>query len=604
MADEILGNCYELITEIAIRDHSAVLKKGEAVFTQETPVGIGIIPDVVIGKSVEEPRILLQVHHTRAERASEKKFWRNVGEYVDARNNLGPSVRIVTVVFDSGQKRRLTLAATQLMDGFLEIDRKPYGAELLQFAKTLEREIESKGIKEDERLKCAKKKFASDKAATLAIKSLAKDLNGLLLQASTPGANWSATYAAIQKTRSSQRVPARKLTTLRRALGRFLPVDDEKVLRSLLKSVRTGGKAAWPQFFFDVGVAEKTIGGGVFKNPHSGGGAVPRKMEGNPAYEVYRMTELFADDEIVALWRSLHSCTASLKQACAAIREADEFALYHKFVVDNFSTLGTQAGMEAALQDCYTDPDTVLGRKIGLRNPLGKGVWLFDYVMTAIKAQTGKQQGYGYTQLGADAGFRFEVAATGGVVISPYIQRKKSLRADILKGVSLALAHKLSQLTKRWFNLNKDEIGRFYLKGLFEDKIYKTASFDPALTLLENGLTLLQYAQDNRQSTFLTGFTGKGAATCDVIKVGDHIIMWQACFEGHPADKHKELIGRVGMLRILHSISGKVIKAPIKKVFLLLDGSWTQEQIQRMAGAGFDGIFYVDEVPALVTALN
>jgi hypothetical protein len=316
------------------------------------------------------------------------------------------------------------------------------------------------------------------------------------------------------------------------------------------------------------------------------------------------MTELFTDDDIVALWKSLRTCTASLKQACAAIREADEFSLYHKFVVDNFDYLSTQVGMQQALQDCFNDPDTVLGKSIGLREPTGKGLWLFDYVMTAIKAKTGKQQGYGYTQLGADAGFRFEVAATGGVVISPFIQRKKSLRADILKGVSHALSQKLVGLTKRWFNLNKDEIGRFYLKGLFEDKIYKTADFDPAFTLLQNGLCGHDFKQETRQATFLTGFTGKGAATCDVIKCGDQLIMWQASYEGHPADKHKELIGRVGMLRVNHSASGKVIRVPIKKIILLLDGSWTTEHIQRLAAAGFDSIFYVDEVPALVASLR
>jgi hypothetical protein len=604
MADEILGNCYELITEIAIRDYSSVLKKGESVFTQETPVGIGIIPDVVIGKTVHKPRILLQVHHTRAESASQKKFWRNIGEYVDARNNLGPSVRIVTITFDSGQKRKLTLAATQLMDGFLEVDRQHYGSELLRFATKLEKEIQSKGIKEEERLNFAQKKLASDKLATRAVKALAKNLNALLLNSSKPGANWSATYAAIQKMRKSQRIPVRKLTTLRRALGRLLPIDDEGLLRTLLKSVRSGARAHWPQFLFDIGVASKAIGGGVFRNPHVGTGVVPRNIEGNPAYEVYRMTELFTDDDIVALWKSLRSCTASLKQACAAIREADEFSLYHKFVVDNFDCLSTQVGMEQALQDCFKDPDTVLGKSIGLRDPAGKGVWLFDYVMTAIKARTGKQQGYGYTQLGADAGFRFEVAATGGVVISPFIQRKKSLRADILKGVSHALSQKLANLTKRWFNLNKDEIGRFYLKGLFEDKIYKTADFDPAFTLLQKELCGHVFEHETRQATFLTGFTSKGAATCDVIKYRRSIIMSQSASAQGDDHKTKELCGRIGMLRVSNGKKGKVVPASFKKALLVIDGTWKDDQLQQLAKAGFDGIFYVDEVPALVASLR
>ncbi len=78
MADEILGNCYELITEVAITDYASSIKSGEGVFSQETPIGIGIVPDLIIGKTVDQPRILIQVHHTKAERASEKKFWRNI----------------------------------------------------------------------------------------------------------------------------------------------------------------------------------------------------------------------------------------------------------------------------------------------------------------------------------------------------------------------------------------------------------------------------------------------------------------------------------------------------------------------------------------------
>ena len=152
MADEILGNVYELITEVALRDYSKTLKKGEKVFAQDTPVGIGIIPDLIVGKTVNKPRILLQVHHTRAERASENKFWRNVGEYVDARNTLGAGVRIVTITFDSGQKRKLSTAAAHLMDGFLEVDRKTYGAELLALSKALEKEIETNNGRQKEYL--------------------------------------------------------------------------------------------------------------------------------------------------------------------------------------------------------------------------------------------------------------------------------------------------------------------------------------------------------------------------------------------------------------------------------------------------------------------
>jgi hypothetical protein len=604
MADEILGNCYELITEIALEDYSTALKKGEKIFAQETPVGIGIVPDIIIGTDIQKPRILLQVHHTRAESASQKKFWRNVGEYVDGRNALGGTTQIVTITFDSGQKRKLSAAATHLMDGFLEVDRQAYGKELLEFAKALETEIEAGKIKEEKRLELARKRLAKRPATVIAIKAFAADLNTTLSSASKAGASWFATYSKIQAGRSAPRIPKRKLTTLRRALGRFLPVDDEVLLRKLLHSIRTGGKAPWPQYLIDLGIATKTLTGGTFTNPCPPGTRVSRKMESDTAYEAFLMTEHFTDDEIVRLWKKLRSITTSMSQACASIRSANEFALYHKFVVDHFAMLTTQAGMAKALKDCFDDPGTVLGKAIGLANPAEKGVWLFDYVMTIIKAQTGKQQGYGYTQLGEDAGFRFEVAATGGVVVSPFLQRRKMPDVRIFNGLSLALANRLASVTKRWVNTNQTEISRFVLKSQFEDKIYKTASFDPALELILHAVKLKGATRAKRTATFLTGYVGKGAATCDTLTIGDTLIMWQAAFAGHPADKHKELIGRIGMLRVEHSAGGKINPSNFSRAVLVIDGTWQEDQIQRLADNGFDAIYYVDEVDQLVKDLG
>jgi hypothetical protein len=608
MADEILGNCYELITEIAIADYCKVLAKGERVFTQETPVGIGIVPDILIGKKLEEPRILLQVHHTRAERASEKKFWRNVGEYVDARNALGPNTLIVTVAFDSGQKRKLSAAATHLMDGFIEVDRQSYGPELLKFAKSLEAEIKIKRVKEEDRLALTRTNLKSSKATVLAIRAFAADLNSALATASAAGASWFAEYARIQTSRLgsglSCRVPTRKLTTLRRGLGRFLPVDDQPLLLKLLASVRTEGVAAWPKYMASVGIVSKSIGGSKFKSPCLPGSTVPRKMEADPAYEVYRMTEVFDDATLVRLWAKLRGITTSLKQACSTIREIDDFKLYHKFVLDNYDILTTAAGMKRALKDCFDDPDVVLGTSIGLSKPGEKGVWLFDYIMTVIKAKTGKQQGYGYTQLGEDAGFRFEVAATGGVVISPFIQRRKALGAGLMSGVSKALAKRLGRVSKAWLTTKQAEISRFALTGQFEDKIYKTASFDPILEEILFHLPAGSLTRSKRTPTFLTGHIGKGAATCDTLQIGDTLIMWQSASAQGDDHKTKELCGRIGMLRVTTDSSGRSHPASFKRAVLVVDGTWQQDQLGRLGVAGFDAIYYVDEIDKLARDLK
>jgi len=475
---------------------------------------------------------------------------------------------------------------------------------LLNLAKALVHEIEGSKKKESERADLVRNRIKSRPASLTAIKQFATKLDSIIQTASLAGANWFATYSAIQAKRSTPRIPARKLTTLRRALGHFLPVNDEVLLRELLKSIRTGGKAAWPQYLFEVGIATKSLAGGKFTNPCPSGTKYSRKMESNPAYEAFVMTEQFTDDEIVRLWKRLRSITTSMSQACASIRSASEFALYHKFVVDNFDTLATQSGMAKALKDCFDDPDTVLGKKVGLANSSEKGVWLFDYVMTIIKAKTGKQQGYGYTKLGEESGIKVDDKRSKlDFALPKMLNRSEFPSAEITKKFTATLAAKLASVGTTWVNSNQSEITRFFLKGQFEDKIYKTASFDPALELAMHGLKALGASRDKRSATFLTGYIGKGAATCDTLTIGTSLIMWQAAFAGHPADKHKELIGRIGMLRVQHSSDGKIVPASFKKAILVIDGTWQEDQIKRLAENGFDSVYYVDEIDQLVKDL-
>jgi len=80
--------------------------------------------------------------------------------------------------------------------------------------------------------------------------------------------------------------------------------------------------------------------------------------------------------------------------------------------------------------------------------------------------------------------------------------------------------------------------------------------------------------------------------------------MTQAAFAGGVEHKAKELVGRVGMLRVERSSSGTTQPAPYDKIFLVIDGTWTQDQIARLARAGFDGIYYPDELDQLAAEIT
>ena len=88
-----------------------------------------------------------------------------------------------------------------------------------------------------------------------------------------------------------------------------------------------------------------------------------------------------------------------------------------------------------------------------------------------------------------------------------------------------------------------------------------------------------------------------------MIIADNNLIMWQSASIKGDHHKTKELIGRIGML-VVEDNGSKISSAKYKQTILVIDGTWTQDQIQRMNDAGFDRIYYVDEIDLLKTELN
>lgn len=590
MADEVLGHVYEVITQIALEDYTKVFRKGEQAFYEQKPKGITIKPDLTIGVDKDNPRIIFQIHHTNAESASHHKFWRNIGEFVDARLALGSKTIIANIVFDSGQKRQLAVVSEALFDGFLEADRAVYGKDLLKLGEDLTVDIKKGKVAKVDRVAFVRGELKANPKAKKTVQSFAVELEATLSATSKLSSGWFGASQAVHKTRPTPRIPARRVTTVRRGLGRLLPIPDEIELRRVLTAIRSQSPIDVPPYMVALGLATPVAGG---------------KKHRIEDPEIVGLCQIITDDEVVALWRDTKKSSQSLRQASFSIAQSNDFPKFHQFVAKNVSKLSTMSGLRTALEDCYKNPDTVLGENLGLTNPDQQGNWLFEYLMVAIKASTGKQQGYGYTRLGDESGFRFEIAATAGVVLSPYLQRRKPLPKDILNGIATALSKRIAGLSG-WIPGAYLDIAGFYLRGLFEDKIYKIAAFDPLALLIVRYLGKVSGTRNKRTPTLLTEVLGKkGIATTDVMHAGNKMIVWQSASDKGVAHKTKELMGRIGMLRVTRSAKdGLVPKSDVAKVALVIDGTWSVAHIQRLVEAGADGIFYPDEMDKLAAFLK
>jgi hypothetical protein len=58
------------------------------------------------------------------------------------------------------------------------------------------------------------------------------------------------------------------------------------------------------------------------------------------------------------------------------------------------------------------------------------------------------------------------------------------------------------------------------------------------------------------------------------------------------------------MLYVHLDPAGVVTPTTTGKYFLVIDGTWKEDQLQQLAKAGFDGIYYVDDLDTLLLDLQ
>jgi hypothetical protein len=577
MADEILGKTYEVMTLVAIQDFTKLLKTGESIYWNEHPPGISIEPDLCIGKSLAKPRLILQIHHTAAESASHKKFWRNVGEFVEARLALGNNTAIGNIVFGGGGKLRLAKASDNLFDAFYEGIGQAYVPELLAFAERVTDAVKNakKAIPVDKRPDHLRVMLKSDTLGLKAFRSFSTDLESLLKGIGpAKRSGWYGLYLKSVRTRSTKRIPKARKTSLRRGLGRLLPLAKGAGRTSTINDIKSGSTIkSLPTYFFDLGLVSKTLRGTLVSD-----------------IEITSACQMLTTAEIERILDLTRGASEGLKLSCGVIASIADLKIGLDFLAADFSLIAIQKRLSSALVACFDDGDVIEGKRVGLRNPEKIPPWIFDILMTCIKVHSGSQQGYGYTKLAREAGLivpgkRSEI----DFLLPKYLAREKNLDPRVADGLADAISTRIAAIGSSWLMASKSEVISQMLINQFEDKVYKSSKFDPCSMLVELALTSSVLVP--RMATLLTPLGQHGLATCKVITSDKAIVFTQSASDAGVSHKVKELAGRCGMLR--------ANRTPGQGYALVMDGTWTDKHMSVLYDAGFDAFFYPDEIDEL-----
>lgn len=595
MAGEQKGKAYEALAKVALEDIKGTGKIKGRIFWDERPDTMTIMPDLTIGRSSNDPDICLLITHTGSAKNSDMKFWRNMGELVEEKVFLPTPAKVFNLAFDSVFKENLKKVQAASFDGQLIVGDRSYGDDLQAwidtnlkgFPKDKEEKVNHiRGLlKMDKDLKRLYTLFRKD-MATLVTKKAPKELNGI----------WS-----MERKRKKGKAPIRKETFVRRGLSKLLIFEDLDIALKLFSGKRVDQKDVL-SYAYELGLATKfSVGKSGIAKP--------------------------ADEEIVSAVNVLGAANVKAVLAKASIkkmegwlvtlRNSPHLAFMGRYVADNYSDLCSPTALKHQLMALYRSPDALDGSYLLPANWPPSKVWILEYLIEIIKQDSGMAAGYGYAQLARDVADPKGAASSlrrddANFLLSPWghlsewIHRepKGALPDAVIEGIALIMASRLSGIPVKSITANSVKIAAAVKQNVMESKLCTYSGFDPLRLLIE--VAVPGGARTRLRSCFgeRAGLTGSASKTT-VIVADSTLINWQSASDAGRDHKKKELCGRAAALRYNWDPKAKrfIPRPGVNKLILVVDGTWRQSDLDALVRAGWDEIFYPDEMDKLAKAI-
>jgi hypothetical protein len=640
VAGETRGELAEAIAKVALERALKLLGRKETVFWQESPDGAVIKPDFTIGSDAKSPDILVLVNASGSPKESEKKYWRNVGEVFDTKSRLVESVSVLNVVFLSEIKPELVKLTESICDATCLVDRDPlFGPAVAEW---LEAKHESAPSKRDERVELVIRAITRgevdyDASFARAMQALAKKLSGLLFQT-------KATLASLWKlcrtdylSRRGAAVRSAKTTMLRRGLARWLVFENEirgTVLTGHLQSGRIKLRTR-PTYAEPLGMLNRGIG---YQSIPAADDAAS-DMTGTTSRDLRLGAQFFSDATkgdigraVAALEDALTGAPEEMRNAAAQLRKVPSLVDgWHDFVLSEWSSLTQASGCFDLLTSCAADP-TMAGR---VQVEATARVWLWDHAVALIRASHGRNNDFGYSSMvgifKAGQGDR-ELTSLFDRVISSLSGRALKVAKrwiaetlpdsaepgrrgfqdwlagtkDVSPVVIAAFAFALSRELRQLRNPRSLDVAKVLDAHAYNswNKLLTHQDFEPLPALIEAACgSKVRRLSAHSIMGELGGASVQDAGRMAAYSFDGGLIFWQSVTAAGRDHKRKEISARGRAL--MYSYDGRRFgtRSGARKLVLVLDGEWRDEDLTVLAESGWDEFIYPDEMELLVKSI-
>ena len=583
MAGEKKGKAYEALVHVALKELVDDKKLAGPLHWNVTPKGMSIEPDFVTGSDPDNPETILLLNHSNAAGNSHMKFWRNLGELVEAKTVLPTIPRVYCLTFGI-IKADLEPIQQHGFDQFVWVRNAthPWADELDAFV--------AAGVGDFPKGKHLQTAFMRDQLqkASGNARAAYQELKSLLevvfkAKSVTLDKMW-----ADHRARTSPSIPAARNTYLRRGISKLSIFEDPGTVagEAIVKNM--------PEYALRLKLAEKRVGGYVIRDP-----------------EVVSAIRMLGGDGASALVSDLRS--DRVEGWLFALRSSDALGIIANYLLENYERLVDKSELLTDLKKLHADPTALIASvPEGVVWP-PPSVWLFEAVMQVLRIGSGAASGFGYAQLGSFVVQKYNLRRrdgslpriwVGGFVVSDWVHRRNDDRIsrEELEMICDILSEHIRKIGRSSFEKAVVKFAEDSASHILETKLIPYRMFDPLRVLIERAIpsgAMQKVAVCFREAAGMSGQSG----VMRLFFAKKTLINWQSCSDAGRDHKKKELCGRAIGLRY-HWDGSEFIRRPgVQKMILVLDGTWRQKDLNALIRAGWDEIYYPDEMDQLANAI-
>jgi hypothetical protein len=585
MAGEKKGKAYEALIHVALQELVDIGKLAGPVHWNVTPKGMSIEPDFMTGSDPDAPKTILLLSHCGSAKNSDMKTWRNLGELVEAKTVL-PSIPRVYCILLGVMKADWETIQQHAIDQFVWVRQgtHSWANDLDTFITALVpsfpkgKDTQSDFMRNELKLTTDKTKVAYDQLKSLLetmheVKSIALDKM------------WT-----VHRSRSIPPAPGARNTSLRRGMSKLLifqdtsavidsALNDKLMTQSqafyaeplgLVRAITVNGTTSYKLIDKDITLAIKLLG-------------------------VQSTTKIVANAPIpkIAAWLDQLRNKAQQDICC-------------KWIEENYTITSSASDLLNTLQILHKDPTHFWPKNSSVNPP--NMVWIIEYIFELIKLNSGNKNGYGYAQLAREASKLTGMPTAGdrvySIVLSDWIRRNSNekMPEEILKGITTAISQRIGLIQKSDYIQAALTLSDAFAQNLIEAKLCTYRGFDPLWDLINLNIS------GSKKIKVMTAFSEAAGqlkqAGQTSIAISKHtLINWQSCSDAGRDHKKKELCGRAIGLRYHWDGKAFVPRPGVKKIILVIDGTWRQTDLNSLLRAGWDEIYYPDEMDQLAKAI-